>query len=220
MKHLVLSSCMALLSSMTLVAVAHAQSRDSGWEMGADLIYQSSHDINFNGGSHAELDDDLGIAVTFGYRLSSRLELQFSLDWQQVDYGVTVVSDPVGLNFDARGELESFTPRASFNFNFMEGDFTPYVTGGIGYSFIDTNIPDAPLQTACWWDPWWGYYCGTYQNTRNIDEFVYDLGAGVRWDVSSTITLRLGYEKHWLDLGEATSTPGWDQVKFGIVARY
>ena len=131
MKHLVLSSCMALLSSMTLVAVAHAQSRDAGWEMGADLIYQSSHDINFNGGSHAALDDDPGIAVTFGYRLSSRLELQFGIDWQQVDYGVTVVSDPVGLNFDARGELESFTPRASFNFNFMEGDFTPYVTGGI-----------------------------------------------------------------------------------------
>ena len=41
--------------------------------------------------------------------------------------------------------------------------------------------------------------------------------SGVRWDVSSTITLRFGYEKHWLDLGEATSTPDFDQLKFGIV---
>ena len=33
------------------------------------------------------------------------------------------------------------------NFNFLEGDLTPYVTGGVGWSFIDTNIPDAPPQT-------------------------------------------------------------------------
>ena len=64
MKHLVLSSSTSwrCSSSMTLVSVAHAQTRNAGWEMGADLVYQTSHDINFNGGSHAELDDDLGIA--------------------------------------------------------------------------------------------------------------------------------------------------------------
>jgi hypothetical protein len=102
----------------------------------------------------------------------------------------------------------------------MEGDFTPYVTGGIGYSFIDTNIPDAPPQTACWWDPWWGYVCDTFQSTRNVEEFTYQAGVGVRWDVSPGYTMRFAYEKHWLDLGEATTTPNFDQFKLGIVFRY
>lgn len=219
MKHLVLNSCVAVLSSMTLVSVAQAD-RDAGWELGTDLIYQTGHDINFNGGSRAELDEDLGIAVTFGYRLNSRFELQFSLDWQSVDYDVSVQSDPPGLGFDARGELESITPRASFNFNFMEGDITPYVTGGVGYSFIDTNIPDSPPQTACWWDPWWGYVCDTFQSTRNVEEFTYQAGLGVRWDFNPGYTMRLAYEKHWLDLGEANSTPSFDQFKLGVVFRY
>jgi opacity protein-like surface antigen len=94
------------------------------------------------------------------------------------------------------------------------------VTGGIGYSFIDTNIPDAPPQTACWWDPWWGYVCDTFQSTRNVEEFTYQAGVGLRWDVSPGYTMRLAYEKHWLDLGEATTTPDFDQFKLGIVFRY
>jgi opacity protein-like surface antigen len=222
MKHLVLSPCVAALASMTLVSVAHGQSgsRDAGGELGTDLVYQASHDISFNGGSDASLDDDLGLAITFGYRFNDRFELQFSLDWQTVDYEATVVSDIPSLSFSARGDLESITPRVSFNFNLMEGDFTPYVTGGIGYSFIDTNIPDAPPQTACWWDPWWGHVCNTFQSTRSVEEFTYQAGVGLRWDFSSGYTARLAYEKHWLDLGEATSTPGFDQIKFGIAARY
>jgi hypothetical protein len=32
--------------------------------------------------------------------------------------------------------------------------------------------------------------------------------------------LRLGYERHWLELDQATSTPGFDQLKVGIIGRY
>jgi opacity protein-like surface antigen len=158
--------------------------------------------------------------LTFGYRFNSRLELIFGLDWNTVDYDINVAPGSGQLGFSGTGDLESFTPRVGANFNILEGDLTPYVTGGVGWSFIDTNIPDGPAQSACWWDPWWGYYCGTWQETRSIDELAYNAGAGVRWDVSSTITLRLGYEKHWIDIGEATSTPDFDQFKFGVSARY
>lgn len=196
--------------------------RQPGWDFGADLIYQFSQDVDFDGGSAAALDDDLGVALSFNYRFTPRLELMIGLDWNQVDYDVTVAPGDAaaGLGFSATGELEYWTPRVGVNFNFLETDLTPYITGAIGWSFIDTNIPDAPPQSACWWDPWWGYYCGTYQSTRSIDELVYDIGVGVRWDVSSTLTLRFGYERHWLDLSEANGTPGFDQVKFGIAARY
>lgn len=195
--------------------------REPGWDFGAELIYQDAQDIDFNGGSRAELDDDLGLALTFGYRFNSRLELTFGLDWNTVDYDIDVASGTVaGLSFSGNGDLEAFTPHVGLNFNFMEGDFTPYVGATVGWAWIDTNIPTDPPQSACWWDPWWGYVCGTWQNTRSIDELTYSALAGVRWDVSETISLKFGYEHRWLDLGEATSTPGFDQLKLGVMARY
>lgn len=186
-----------------------------------DIIYQDAADIAFSGGSSASLDDDIGLALVFGYRFNERLELTFGLDWNTVDYDFNVASGTAGvLGFSGRGDLESFTPHVGLNFNFLENEITPYVTGKVGWAFIDTNIPDAPPQTACWWDPWWGYYCGTFQSTRSIDELAYDLGVGVRWDVSDVVTLRFEYVKHWIDIGEATSTPDLDQIKLGIAARY
>lgn len=198
--------------------------RGPGWDFGAELIYQDPKEINFEGGSTADLDDDVGIALAFGYRFSERLELIFGLDWNTVDYSFDLKRQAVGggsvTSVTGNGDLESWVPKVGINFNILKGDITPYVTGAVGWAFIDTNIPDAPPQSACWWDPWWGYYCGTFQSTRSIDEMMYDVGVGVRWDVSSTLTVRLAYEKHWLDLGEATSTPDLDQIKFGISARY
>jgi opacity protein-like surface antigen len=211
----------AVATACTLWSASALAERDVGWDFGADLIYQDSQDINFNGGTSASIDDDLGLALTFGYRFNSRLELTFGLDWNNIDYKVSVASGTTaGLSFDASGELESFTPRIGLNFNFLESDFTPYVSGTVGWAFVDTNIPDGPPQNACWWHPWWGYVCGTWQESRSFDELAYSVGAGVRWDVNNAWTLRFGYEKHWLDLGEATSTPGFDQIRIGVSSRY
>jgi opacity protein-like surface antigen len=213
--------CFVSLAALTILWSAAANAdRQPGWDFGGELIYQDSQDISFNGGSSASLEDDIGIALTFGYRFNSRLELIFGLDWNTVDYDINIASDGGQLGVSGSGDLESFTPRVGVNFNVLEGDLTPYLTGGVGWSFIDTNVPDGPPQSACWWDPWWGYYCGTWQDTRSIDELAYNVGVGVRWDVSSTISLRFGYEKHWLDIGEATSTPDFDQLKFGVSASY
>jgi len=34
------------------------------------------------------------------------------------------------------------------------------------------------------------------------------------------MSLRFGYERHWIDLNDASSTPGFDQLKVGIIGRY
>lgn len=220
-----------LLAGPCLLAggLANAQSNNSrgpGWEFGADVIYQDSQDIDFDGGSSASLDDDFGIAIIFGYRFSDKLELQFGLDWNDVDYDATLqttsnATPPVPLgSVGVNGTLEAFTPRASINYNFSSGPIAPYVSAGIGWSFIDTNIPEGRPQNVCWWDPWWGYVCGAVQDTRSVDAFEYQLGVGLRWDVGPSFSLRFGYEKHWLDLGEADGTPDFDQLRAGIALRY
>jgi opacity protein-like surface antigen len=207
----------------TLCSAPAFGDREPGWDFGGELLWQDAQDVGFEGGSSAAIDDDLGIALTFGYRFNSRLELIFGLDWNEVDYDFEVIEDsplPGVQGFSGTGDLETWTPRVGVNFNFMETDLTPFVTAGVGWAFIDTNIPDAPPQTSCWWDPWYGYWCGTFQSTRSIDELTYNAGLGARWDVGDTITLRLAYEKHWIDVESASSTPDFDQLKFGVSARY
>jgi opacity protein-like surface antigen len=215
--------CISCLLAAGSLATASAQNstRGEGWEFGIDLIYQDSADATFEGGSRASLDTGWGFTIGGAYRFSERLELGFGVDWQEIDYDADLQSTTLpGLRVAVAGDLEAFTPRAWLNFNVIEGPITPYLNGGIGWSFIDTNIPNSRVQIGCWWDPWWGPICTPYQSTKSIDDFIYQLGLGLRWDVSPGYTLRLAYEKHWFDYGNAASTPDFDQWKLGFVLRY
>jgi opacity protein-like surface antigen len=215
---------LACLLAAGSIATASAQSRDTrgpGWEFGFDVIYQDSTDISFEGGSTASLHEDWGLVLSVAYRINERLEVGFGLDWQTTEYNADLQSATLpDLRIGVNGDLEAFTPRGWLNFNFVQGPITPYVTGGIGWAFVDTNIPNSRVEIGCWWDPWWGQICTPYQSTKSIDGFVYNLGAGVRWDIGSAYTLRLGYEKHWFDYGNANGTPDLDQWKLGIAFRY
>jgi opacity protein-like surface antigen len=209
----------AVLGGSSLAA--NAGSRDTGWDFGGELIYQNSLDVDFEGGSKASLDSDIGLALTFGYRFNDRLELTFGLDWNNVDYDATIQSgDFPNVTASVKGSMETFTPRIGVNFNFMEGPITPYVSAFIGYAFIDTNIPDGPAQGGCWWDPWFGQVCTAWQPTHSVDDFTYGAGLGVRWDATDTLSVRFGYEKHWIDVSSANSAPDPDQFKLGLSVRY
>ena len=208
---------MCAVALSLLSAEADAQSRGDGWEFGADLIYQNSNDVEFDGGSTVAFESDIGFSIYGGYRFSDRLELQFGVDWTNVDYDVTLQLDPGGT-VDVSGEIEALTPYIKGSFNFIDGPITPYVSAGIGWSFIDTNIPDGRPQTGCWWDPWYGYICTTVQDTRTSDAFTYNAGLGVRWDLSTGYSLRLSYDKQWYDLENAS--PDFDLFRLGFVMRY
>ena len=209
----------AVCSAWSLAAYAD---RDTGWEFGGELIYQDSTEFTADHDAAASLDSDLGIALTFGYRFNEKVELTFGVDWNNIDYDATVVSDgvpllPNGTEISVSGELEAFTPRVGINFNFIDGPITPYVSAMIGYAFIDTNIPDGPPQSGCYWDPWYGQIFGSWQPTRSADNFVYGAGLGVRWDVNDAWSVRFGYDKRWID---SNGSPDVDQIKLGVSVMY
>ena len=203
------------------IVCAQETGREPGWDFGADIVYQLSDDAKFDGGSFLDFDDDLGLAINFGYRFNSRFELQFGLDWNSVDYhGILQSAQDPTRSASIHGDMESFTPHLNALFNFMKGPLTPYVGGGVGWSFIDTNIPTGQVSVGCWWDPWWGQICTPYQSTLSTDQVTYQVGAGVRWDFAPASTLRLSYDRTWFDLNHASSTPSWDQLKLGFMYRY
>jgi opacity protein-like surface antigen len=68
---------------------------------------------------------------------------------------------------------------------------------------VDTNIATEPPQTGCWWDPWWGYVCTTFQDTKTIDGFTYEVGLGARYDFNESFSLSGSYRKTWHDWDHA-----------------
>src|SRR5512145_2319374 len=96
-----------------LLAIAFsspALAQEGTWEFVFDLNYQDSYDIDFNGGSTADVDSDLGFGIGAAYNFNDHLQLQMLLDWLNVDYDSTIKSGdiPPDPEFRISGELEAF----------------------------------------------------------------------------------------------------------------
>ena len=110
-------------------------------------------------------------------------------------------ADTPNLEVAATGYLDVTSTQFNFTYNFMTKSFTPYVSGGFGWNWIDSNIPSGYNYGGCWWDPWYGYICGGYQSTYGTTAFTYGLGAGVRLEPKDNMFIRLGLNDNWQDLG-------------------
>jgi len=218
MRWMTLFVCVAgLIAAQTAVAQS---SREGTWETRLGIAFQSSADMDFEGGTTADFDSDTGLRLGFGYHYTDHLEFGMNFGWGQTDYDAKIAGDEVGEIFGVNGEFEYFTFAGDVTYNFLTGPFSPFVVGAIGWSWIDTDIPSSPPYRACWWDPWYGYYCGVFQNTHSTNDFVYELGAGLRWDFDPGFTMRLSYQKRWIDVTQAAGKPGLDQLRLNFAIRY
>ncbi len=112
-----------------------------------------------------------------------------------------------------RGGYDSFTASANLVYNFMDTPLTPYVSAGIGWTWIDTNIPNGPPNTWCWWDPWWGYVCSTSYPTETLNTFSYQAALGLRYTFDNDTTfMKLGWTSQWMDFDAASGTPRFDVI--------
>jgi opacity protein-like surface antigen len=198
------------LALLAGAASADAQDRDGRWEFTLGTFYQLGVGLDGDEGSTLDTDDDFGFSIGGGYNFSDRLATNFAFQWAGVGYDAEVVGedgDVTGIN----GSYDSFAASANAIFNLTEGPLTPYVGAGIGWTWIDTNIPDGLPSTGCWWDPWWAYVCYTTYPTKTESAFSYQAVAGIRYDFYSTF-VRLNYTSQWLDFGNFSSTPRFDVI--------
>ncbi|MBK7904348.1 MAG: hypothetical protein IPJ97_16435 [Proteobacteria bacterium] len=92
-------------------------------------------------------------------------------------------------------------------YTFLTGPLTPYVVGGVGWAWVDTNIASAPPEVGCWWHPWWGYICTSWQDTRTVDGLAYEVGIGMGYNFSNSLAADGAYRMRWMDTENATSAP-------------
>lgn len=211
----------ALLIGILFAAGAQSQSRPPGWEFRADVLYQNQKRAYTEGGSDVKLDTNWGGSLGMTYRFNPYAELSLLLDLQSINYDAKVVrADVPNTSVNVSDKVDIYTPRVVGNFNFIDYPLTPYVSAGMGWSFVDSNVPNGQAEVGCWWDPWFGYICAPYQTTYHNDAFEYDIGAGLRWDISKNFGMRFAYEKHWVSLSGAAGTPNLDQFRIGVQFGY
>lgn len=194
--------------------------RKGKWEITLQPRYLTGETVGFSGGSSIKIDDDLGFGMGFGYNLTDRFALHLDWSWSNVDYKATIattdaIGNPTGTDTYS-GELDTSTVALNLTAHLLEGPVTPFVVGGIGWTYVDSNIPSGPPSGSCWWDPWYGYICTSYQDTYGADEFSYSLGIGVRADVSPGFFLRGSWIWQWVDFSRSAGTSPFDGGRLDI----
>jgi len=191
----------------------HDQTREGRWEFNLQTRYTTAKDFDGAGGSKVELDDDLGWGFGFGYHFNPRFCLGMLFGWRSIGYQATVVDrDDPANTWQYSNQLETSTIGLTGDWNILPGKITPYVSGGLAWMLIDTNIY-AGTDWGCYYDPWWGYVCYDYSSTYGDDAATWSLGAGVRFELTPSFFARVGYEHGWID---ADAIDGADMFRVDI----
>ena len=199
------------------VQASDFRSRAQTWQFTVQMRGVGEQSFDTAGGSHVSTNSDIGWGFGFGYNFNDHLGLDFDIGWNSPTYDATIVTDVPGVTAHPTGELQTSTAHLNLIYNLLSGPLTPFVSAGIGSTYIDTNIASAPPGTACYWDPWYGYICYGYQPTYADYRFSYSGAVGLRWDLSQQLFLRAAIGSVWIDMpkgGYQSFTNGRLEVGF------
>jgi hypothetical protein len=195
-----------------------AGQRAGTWEFFLPLTYTEETDFSGESGSEVEINEDFAFGFGFGYNFNNHFQLSGAFNWASRGYDATAVTDG-GSTVQYSNDLETSVLTLNGTYYFLQGAFTPYISGTVGYTFFDTNIPDGPTQGACWWDPWYGYICTEYTPTKTDEAFTYGGGVGLRLDINRYFAMQGSYNKTWVDFDKADDEPDFDTWKLDFIFR-
>ncbi len=178
-----------------------AGSREGRWEGSVILAYQNGLQQSNEGGSEIDVDSAAGWGISAAWNWTDRLSLSYRLLSTSPNYTATIVpEDPLAEPVVINHKMSKLSNQLNLTYNFSRRAFTPFVVAGVGWTKLNSNVPDAPPAIGCWWDPWWGYICVSDWKTYKTSGFSYNLGAGLRWDINDVIFTKATYSREFLDV--------------------
>ena len=219
--HKILGTLLLAALCVTAPVNASAQQEESIrkglWEIILSPQYMLAKNLGFDGGTTAKIEDTWGFALQIGYNFNDHWNLAGLFSWSEPDYHALIqpVAGNPGPARNTNGTIQMNTFGMALTYNILKSAFTPYVDGHLGGTYINTDIAAGPPQVGCYWDPWFGQICGTFQDTKSNTFFTFGLGGGLRWDVNRWFFLRGGARYQWIDISN-TGTPGFTLVKLDV----
>ncbi|MBT8338886.1 MAG: outer membrane beta-barrel protein [Desulfatitalea sp.] len=192
--------------------------RAETWEFFLPLTYAVDATIKGKGGSSADLNADFGFGFGVGYNFNDHIQLSGLFQWNSRSYDATVVGDD-GSTSRYGNTMEISTMALNGTYYFLDGNLTPFLSGMLGYTWVDTNIQNGPPTGYCWYDPWWGYICSYYVPTKIESSMAYGAGLGARYDFNDSFSMQCSYNKSWMDFGNVSGTPDFDIWRLDFIFR-
>lgn len=207
---------------LLIPSIALAQGRAGKSEFYVFPVWTASKDYSFDGGSTARSDTGFGLGLGFAKNLSSQASVGVELNWSEADYRATVAPGPANPNNSVgiAGTIETYTVRFTGTYHFSPNRFTPFVTGGLGWTYVDTNIPTGLPQGVCWWYPWYGQVCTSTVPTASTTKFSYNAGAGLRYDTTGGGFVRGLVNAQYVDFGGSYGSTYWTQYRLDFGVRF
>jgi hypothetical protein len=205
-----------LAAALLLAAPAVAQQRAGKSEFYLGPVFTTGQTYSFEGGTTATTDTGYGLTLGYAKNVNANLSWGVEGAWGSSDYRSTVLPGPgnTGDPVNVRGTVETGTIRFVGTYNFLASALTPFVSGGLGWTYVDSNVPSGPPQGVCWWYPWWGEVCGTYVPTASTTKFSYNAALGLRQDFQQMFIRGLVSEQ-WVQIG-SSGTTAWTQWRIDV----
>ena len=201
------ATVLLLILALALPGSALAAARRQGVsEFYITSNWFGAESFKFNNGAQIDIDNDIGWRLGYAYNFDKHLELGADFGWASTKYRVSTVDEnniPISYN----GDMDIWDGHINGTYNILKGGLTPFVTGGLGFTTIDTGIPTGLPTNVCWVDPWGYIYCNSYQSTKVETAFSYKAGIGLRWDVNNQVYLKGACSQTWMDISNTSSTP-------------
>ncbi len=205
--------------ALTISAQAFGQASRAGtWE--ASLLYKSQSGENFGAPkgpdeANVEFSRDDGWGFTLGYNFDEHLSLAWEFSKNTPKYKTQYQ--------DADGDQQTLSHSASFysnhlmgTYHLLKGPITPFVSAGLGWSLIDSNVSNG--KGYCVPDWYWGWYC--YSSSYSQNTFSYNAAVGLRADLNNQIFIRASYGRQWMDKKIGSDKPEFDIGRFEIGYRF
>jgi opacity protein-like surface antigen len=207
------------LAGLLIPGLVAAQARRS--EFYAAPVFTDGKSYTFEGGTNVKTDTGWGFLLGFAHNFNPKLSGAIELEWGTMDYRATIqpgLTNNPNPAATVNSSIDTGTVRFLGTYNFSEGAFTPFVTGGAGWSYVDTNIPSGLPQNVCWFYPWVGQVCTGVTPTYSTTRFSYNAGLGLRYNWGPNYFVRGLVNEQWIDFGGSYGTANLTQyrIDFGI----
>ena len=212
----VITIILLVINSSILNAAGKARSGQADFAF--KINYLESMNLKGENSSGVAVSDDVGWGFEFGYNYSEHLNFSYEFMYNQPGYTATVISDEANQReFTTRNKLDILNSQINATYNFTTNDITPFISGGFGWSYMDSNVPTGQYDEFCVWDPWYGYVCAGVQDTYDAYNFSYNAKAGIRWDIDRKMFATASYSNVWYDFDHAdTLSTGSFQIQIGM----
>lgn len=193
------------LLGLTLLVTVSASAKDYRSEK-TEVFFMpqfiTGKKLEFKNDTAVDIKDRGGFAIGLGYNFDEHFEIAGLFSYTNSSYLATIKKDD-GTFADVSRDLYTSTVAVEGTYNFLKGEFTPYVSANIGFTYSDTGISTDGTPGYCYYDPWWGYVC--YDNTYTSTDLNYGASVGIRYDFQNSLYLKAGVGTQYVDYDSKTS---------------